>query len=139
VGVCRNYKGYEEVRVPGIRHKLPDEAMVQVASMPDWAQLAFHGYKYGPSPPPGLICSAPVWLGRALLSRRSYSTIGALSLKTSSTPLVSNYFPQFWCFEALEALCAVKKGVRLQLWSSSNSRGPLLCFSLSGCSCSHKA
>lgn len=47
VGGFRNYKGYEEVRVPGIRHKLPDEAMVQVASMPDWAQLAFHGYKYG--------------------------------------------------------------------------------------------
>ncbi len=42
---CRAYKGYEEVRVPAMRNKLPDEALVQIADMEEWAQLAFDGYK----------------------------------------------------------------------------------------------
>lgn len=44
---CSAYKGYEEVRVPAVAPSQPPpgETSVEVASLPDWAQLAFQGYQ----------------------------------------------------------------------------------------------
>ncbi len=43
----RNYKKYEEVRVPAIKTGglAADEQLVKVSEMEEWAQLAFEGYK----------------------------------------------------------------------------------------------
>eukprot|EP00887_Chlorella_sp_A99_P000213 scaffold13.g213.t1 len=43
----KSFKGYEEVRVPAVAPSVapPGEAVVQVAALPDWAQLAFQGYE----------------------------------------------------------------------------------------------
>ena len=47
--VCRNFKKYEEVHVPAMRTGSlnPNEHLVQISEMEDWAQLAFDGYKCG--------------------------------------------------------------------------------------------
>ena len=44
---CRNYKKYEEVRVPAVKTGglADDEQLVKVSDMEEWAQLAFEGYK----------------------------------------------------------------------------------------------
>ena len=49
VHVCRNFKGYEEVRVPAAKTAgaAPGERVVLISEMEDWAQLAFAGYKCG--------------------------------------------------------------------------------------------
>ena len=47
-GTVRNvYKGYEEVKVPPAKSGglKPGEVLVEIAELPDWAQLAFEGYK----------------------------------------------------------------------------------------------
>ena len=43
----RNYKKYEEVRVPAVKTGglTADEHLVKVSEMEEWAQLAFEGYK----------------------------------------------------------------------------------------------
>lgn len=45
--VCRNFKKYEEVHVPAVRTGGldPNEHLVQISEMEEWAQLAFDGYK----------------------------------------------------------------------------------------------
>ena len=45
--LCRNFKKYEEVHVPAVRTGglRPDEHLVEISEMEDWAQLAFDGYK----------------------------------------------------------------------------------------------
>ena len=47
---CRNYKKYEEVRVPAVKTGglAADEQLVQISDMEEWAQLAFEGYKCAP-------------------------------------------------------------------------------------------
>lgn len=44
---CRSYKGYEEVRVPAVAPSVPPpgEVVVDINTLPEWAQLAFQGYK----------------------------------------------------------------------------------------------
>ncbi len=46
--LCRGHKGYEEVRVPavGTGQPNPGEKKVLIEDLPEWAQLAFDGYKY---------------------------------------------------------------------------------------------
>ena len=48
----RNYKKYEEVRVPAVKTGglAADEQLVKVSDMEEWAQLAFEGYKCAPLP-----------------------------------------------------------------------------------------
>ncbi len=43
----RTFKNYEEVRVPAVKPGAPPpgERLVPIADLPDWAQLAFPGYK----------------------------------------------------------------------------------------------
>ena len=47
--MCRNFKKYEEVHVPAVRTGglNPNERLVQISEMEEWAQLAFDGYKCG--------------------------------------------------------------------------------------------
>ncbi|PRW32956.1 activating signal cointegrator 1 complex subunit 3 isoform B [Chlorella sorokiniana] len=43
----KTYKGYEEVKVPAVRPAAPPpgEELVEIEALPEWAQLAFAGYK----------------------------------------------------------------------------------------------